>query len=100
MEIDPRQYAEIYDQYREILQPGIRRTGADPLDPVAATYAVNVTQFDSRTGKPLTTEVIGLNRQAILDQIITWKTQIKSIQKLIDNATLFLSDADTAPLTE
>ena len=98
MAIDPRQYASIYDTYRALLLPGIRRTGANPTDPVAATFAVTVTAFDSQTGVPLPAEVVGLNRIAVLEEIKSWQAQIVNTQKLIDNANLFLKDADAAPL--
>ena len=98
MAIDPRQYASIYDTYRALLLPGIRRTGADPTDPVAVTYAVTVSAFDPQTGAPLPAEVVGLNRTAVLAEITNWQAQIASIRKLIDNANLFLTDADAAPL--
>ena len=98
MNIDPRQYATIYDQYRSVLLPGIRRTGANPADPIAATYAVSVTSFSPQTGSPLPTEVVGLNRVAVLAQISEWQSQIMGIQKMIDNTNLFLADADAALL--
>lgn len=66
MAIDLVQYADIYGDVRgETVVPGIRRTGADPEDGEAVTYAIYTVTYDSRTGQPLPPEVVGVNRSVL-----------------------------------
>lgn len=68
MAIDLVQYADIYGDVRADVVPGIRRTGADPEDGEAVTYAIYTVTYDPRTGQPLPAEVVGVNRPAVLGQ--------------------------------
>ena len=94
------QYADIYGDVRADVVPGIRRTGADPEDGEAMTYAIYTVTYDPRTGQPLPPEVVGVNRSAVLAQIAGWESEIERLQKRIGNSLLFLQDADSAPLGE
>lgn len=100
MAVDLVQYADIYQDVRMDVVPGIRRTGADPEDKEAITYAIYTVTYDPRTGQPLPPEVVGVNRLAVLAQIAGWEREIEVRKQRIWNSLLFLQDADAAPLGE
>lgn len=100
MAVDLVQYADIYQDVRTDVVPGIRRTGADPEDGEAVTYAIYTVTYDPRTGQALPPEVVGVNRLSVLAQIAGWESEIETLQKRIENSLLFLQDADSAPLGE
>lgn len=93
-------YADVYDEMRGMIVPAIRKTGADPDNKEAMTYAVYVVTFEPMTGQPKPAEVVGINRMGVLAQIEEWRAQIVGLEKKIANTQLFLDDADKAPLVE